>query len=323
MDDLTELMRDAVERVDPPPRQRELWDGVGVATRRRHRNRMVGGLAAAAVLVGGGLVAAHQSSGSEPEPAGPPRAIDHGDTRATYGIYYPGDTPDGPRLYREFRAGPKSQKDLGDALRLLETTPADPDYTTYWTDGQLLGASVVNGVIQVEVDPSVAGPHANDRGGFPRSNALALQQVIYTVQGVVGERLPVQFVHDGNPVAEVDHEPTSEPLTNAPELDVLALASISDPSDRRVVEDGFSANGVASSFEGTVPWQLRAADGTVVRQGSAQSYGWVDRLYPWATGRIDVSDLAPGEYTFVVMTDDPSGGEGPGPTVDTRTVILQ
>jgi hypothetical protein len=133
----------------------------------------------------------------------------------------------------------------------------------------------------------------------------------------------VQFVHDGNPVAQVFGQPTSEPLTNSPELDVLALVSISDPSDRRVVVDEFSARGVASSFEGNVPWELKASDGSVVRKGSAQTYGWVDRLYPWATGRIDVSDLDPGEYTFVVKTDDPSDGEGPGPTVDTRTLILK
>jgi len=34
-------------------------------------------------------------------------------------------------------------------------------------------------------------------------------------------------------------------------------------------------------------------------------------------------NLAPGDYTFVVMTSDPSDGEGGGPTVDTRTVIIK
>ena len=148
--------------------------------------------------------------------------------------------------------------------------------------------------------------------------------MIYTVQAAAGDSLlPVQFVHDGNPVAEVGGLPTSEPLDNAPQLDVLALASISVPADRRVVEGSFSANGRASSFEGNVPWELRDADDNVVREGSAQTFGSVDRLDPWATGPIDVSDLDPGEYTFVVMTDDPSDGEGPGPTVDTRTVIIK
>jgi len=318
MDDLGTLMRDAVEHVDPMPRQRELWDGVNVATKRRTRNRTVGGLVAAAVLVTGGVVASHQSSGSEPEPVGPPRAVDPGASRTVYGIYYVGSTPHGPRLYREFRAGPDNQKDLADALSLIEARPTDPDYQSYWSEGQLLGATVDNGVIRVDVDPALT------RRSDAPDGALALQQLIYTVQGVEGApRLPVQFVHDGNPVAQVFGQPTSEPLTSSPDLDVLALASISDPSERRVVVDEFSARGVASSFEGNVPWQLKDSAGTVVRQGSAQTYGWVDRLYPWATGRIDVSDLEPGEYTFVVMTDDPSGGEGPGPTVDTRTLILK
>ena len=36
-----------------------------------------------------------------------------------------------------------------------------------------------------------------------------------------------------------------------------------------------------------------------------------------------MSSLAPGTYTFVAMTDDPSGGEGGGPTEDTKTIIVQ
>jgi hypothetical protein len=46
-------------------------------------------------------------------------------------------------------------------------------------------------------------------------------------------------------------------------------------------------------------------------------------LTPWSTGPIDVSGLTPGTYTFAASTDDPSGGEGPGPTEDTRTLFLK
>jgi Immunoglobulin-like domain of bacterial spore germination len=319
MDDLGTLMRQAVETVEPSDRRAELREQVAVASRRRRRrNAATGGLLAAAVVVTGITVAAHQHGHSEPDPIGPPRAIDRGKHHPAYGIYDVGDTPLGLRLYREFRVGPDAEKSLDDAISLLGTAPVDPDYTTYWSTAQLLGAEQQDDVIAVDVDPAVTGPA--DAG--PRPD-LALQQVIYTVQGVTGTRLPIQFVHDGNPVAEVFGLPTSEPLVNAPQLDVLALASISDPSDRRVVDDEFSANGVASSFEGSVPWELDAPDGTVVRSGTAETYGWEDHLYPWATGQIDVSDLPAGDYTFVVRTDDPSGGEGPGPTEDTRTVIIQ
>lgn len=322
MDDLATLMREAVVDVEPTDRRAELLDRVAVASRQRRRRYTVGGsLLAAAVVVTGVAVATHQSDDAEVQPAGSSHAVDRSrDHRPAYALYYVGETPQGPRLYREFRTGPGPELTPAAAISLLQSAPDDPDYTSYWSPGQLLGAEVVGDVIQVDVDPSVTA--AAD--GQPLDD-LALQQVVYTVQAAAGDvLLPVRFVHDGNPVAEVGGLPTSEPLGSAPQLDVLALASISDPTERRVVDGSFSARGRASSFEGTVPWQLRASDGTVVRSGAAQSYGWGDHLYPWATGQIDVSDLDPGDYEFVVMTDDPSGGaEGVGPTSDTRTVIIK
>jgi hypothetical protein len=317
MDDLTTLLREAVEDVEPTDRRRELRERVAVSSRSRHlRYAITGGLLAAAVVVTGVAVAVQQSDEPETPPAGSKRAVDRTrEHRPAYALYYVGDTPQGPRLFREFRTGPGPETTPGAAISMLQSTPDDPDYESYWSAGQLLGATVVNGVIQVDVDPALTAGTLDE---------LALQQVIYTVQAAAGDALlPVQFVHDGNPVAEVGGLPTSEPLTNAPQIDVLALASISDPSERRVVEGSFSANGRAISFEGNVPWQLKAPDGTVVRSASAQTFGSVDRLDPWATGPIDVSDLEPGDYTFEVMTADPSDGEGPGPTVDTRTVIIK
>ena len=67
-------------------------------------------------------------------------------------------------------------------------------------------------------------------------------------------------------------------------------------------------------------WQIRTEQG-VVKEGFATAEGSGDRLYPWETD-VDISGLNPGHYTFVAMTDDPSGGEGPGPFTDTRTIIV-
>ena len=83
-----------------------------------------------------------------------------------------------------------------------------------------------------------------------------------------------------------------------------------------------TASGVANSNEANVPWQIRQGD-KVVKSGFSTAQGWMDKLYPWESDPIDVSDLAPGEYTFVAMTDDPSGGEGFGPQVDTRTINIR
>ena len=49
-----------------------------------------------------------------------------------------------------------------------------------------------------------------------REAQLAVQQVVYTVQGAVQARAPVQFLLDGNPVDTVLGVPTAEPLAERP-----------------------------------------------------------------------------------------------------------
>ena len=225
MDDLTTLLREAVEDVEPTDRRAELRELVAVSSRSRHlRYAITGGLLAAAVVVTGVAVAVQQSDEPETQPADSRHAVDRSrENRPAYALYYVDETPQGPRLFREFRTGPGPETTPNTAISMLLSPPDDPDYESYWTAGQLLGATVDNGVIEVDVDPAlVAGP----------LDDLALQQVIYTVQAAAQADvpLPVQFVHDGNPVAEVGGLPTSEPLDSAPQLDVLALASISNPS---------------------------------------------------------------------------------------------
>ena len=326
MDDLATLFKEAVDTVEPRDRRAELREAVTVAGRRRVRRTVTGGLlAAAAVVVTGVAVTMHGTDNHQDAgPVGPPRAIDRSrDDRPAYALYYLGQTPKGPRLYREFRPGPGPDMTPASSLSLMQEQPDDPDYRTMWPDGTFSDAQVVNDVIDVEVADPAGVAHRLD-GMSPAQAELSVDQVIYTVQAAVQEELPVQFTHDGSPLAQVLGVPTSEPLARGEAVDVLALASISNPSERRVVEGYFSADGQASSFEGAVPWELLDANGTIVKHDTAQTYGYGDRLYPWATGRIDVSDLAPGVYTFVVMTADPSGGaEGPGPTRDTRTIIIK
>ena len=111
-------------------------------------------------------------------------------------------------------------------------------------------------------------------------------------------RLPVQFRLDGNPIDEVARRPDQRAAADAPQLDVLALVNITDPTEGRDVEGSFSADGVASSFEGTVPWELRDADGAVVPQGFAQGHDG-GPPHAWETGPIDVSGLPPGHLHFV------------------------
>ena len=157
MDDLSTLMREAVEDVEPTDRRAELREQVVVASKKRTRlYAITGGLLAAAVVVTGVAVTTQQSDEPETAPAGTKHAVDRSrDSRPAYALYYVGETPQGPRLYREFRTGPGPETTPAAALRLLTAGPDDPDYTSYWSAGQLLGAEVVDGVIEVAVDPSL------------------------------------------------------------------------------------------------------------------------------------------------------------------------
>ena len=213
-------------------------------------------------------------------------------------VYYQGSTPLGPRLYRSFE--PAADDTLTTALDLLSAPPSDPDYRSPWPDGAFEGGVVADGVIEVALsaDVDLEGPSAPTGDAA----ALAVQQVVYTAQAAVADLLPVRFVRDGAPVDVVLGVDTSTPVTRAPALETLALVSISDPAEGQVVEGGsFVAQGVASSFEATVPWEVRDETDAVVVSGFATADGWMDRLYPWRA-EVDVSDLAPGRYTFVAST---------------------
>ena len=52
-------------------------------------------------------------------------------------------------------------------------------------------------------------------------------------------------------------------------------------------------------------------------------YEHVERWLGRPVTDVDVSDLPAGDYTFVAMTDDPSEGEGGGPTVDTKSFTIK
>ena len=105
-------------------------------------------------------------------------------------------------------------------------------------------------------------------------------------------------------------------------LDVLSLVNITEPATGASVTGTLAASGVASSFEATVLWEIRDADGTAVLDGFATASGFMDNVYPWETS-IDLTSLTPGDYTFAALTADPSDGEGPGPYEDTKTIVVE
>jgi hypothetical protein len=235
-------------------------------------------------------------------------------------IYFVGDTPQGPRLFREFRQV-EADNPLAEAVALMTAGDADdPDYGTLYPDGSFASVAFSEGAgaIVVQVKDDSWNTPADGMG--KQAAKLAVQQLVYTVQGVQGDRLPV-LVQDENDPVPLFGIATDGGLKAAAENNVLALVNVTEPHQNSEPGATFVASGVANSFEATVPWEIRDESGTKVLEGFATAEGWGDHLYPWES-EVDASGLPPGTYSFVAMTDDPSGGEGGGPTEDTKTFTL-
>ena len=342
-DELRALVSDAVTDVEPADRLAAIRRRTGPnATRRSHRGGFaIGGAAlaaGAAVAVAAVLAAPHDSrdgdvaanptdSPSSTAPTrgpsdDPPAPTPAPTEAATTAVYYVGSGPDGPKgasdvLYRYFEPAAAP-------LDLLTATPSDPDYRTLWPAGSLTEVSAPEvGVVQVTIGD--ASLHDRPAGMSEREAALAVEQVVYTMQAFHQDPdLAVQFLLDGNPIDEVYGVATSEPVISAPEIATLSLMSISDPGEGLSYSSSFTARGRASSFEGTVFCRLLDAGGTAAWQQSTIAAGPPgDHLSPWRL-RVDLSGVPAGTYTFTCATDDPTGGtEGRGTDVDTRTITVE
>jgi hypothetical protein len=294
--DLGDLLHDAVDGIEPADRIDAIRARTASAPARAARPWLyaAGGVALATAATVAAFAVLDDSSG--------PARHEHATSTSTPGIhltavYFIGDTPRGARLFREFDESTGTDA-LDAALDRIQRPAADPDYRTAWPQGSLESASLADGMIHVEL-----GSVDADRPG------LGLQQLAYTLQAAVGQRLPVHL-SDGTEI-------TAEPQTA-----VLSQVVVNDPTEGLEVHGHFVARGAANSFEATVPWELRDESGDVVRQGFATAAGTGARLFPWEA-HVDVRGLPFGFYTFVASTDDPSGGEGPGPDSDTRTIIVR
>ncbi len=334
---LHELLSDAVSGVEPNDRLGQLRERTrgDTMSERRPWWYAVGGaavataavIAAFAILGSGdgepGPATSPSPTASDTEPGPSDPASEPADDGTVVPVYYAGDTPQGLRLYREFQRVDGDPL-LGAASAATAGTPLDPDYRSLWGGEFVADVSFDGAGDDGKITVTLADQAATEPlPGMSADDAeLAVQQLVYTLQGVTQTRAPVHFYLGSEPAETVLGLAASEPFKNAPQLDVLALVNVTVPEEGAAVSGGtLEASGVASSFEANVPWQILDSGGREVLTGFATAEGFMDRLYPWSTS-INVSSLEPGTYTFRAQTDDPSGGEGGGPTEDTKTITI-
>jgi len=295
-------------------------------------------LATAAVITAVAMIGNPLKQAAEPGPANTPSATDTvSDTAqptptettqpepgAAVPVYFVGDTPRGPRLYREFQPNTDNTEPVSTAVSLALGSALDPDYRTGWPDdAAVTSVEATPDLITIDLSGDL---HDRPVGMSQAEASLAVNQLIYTAQAAYGEgRVPVQFLLDGSHTDQILGEAASEPLAAAEPMSVLSLVNLSEPTEGQAVSYGgtLHVTGVACTFEANVPWTLFRGD-EPIENGfftAAEGCGGV-KLFPFE-GDIELGQLSQGTYTLAIEEDDPSGGEGPGPTSDTRTIVVE
>jgi hypothetical protein len=159
------------------------------------------------------------------------------------------DTGAGMRLYRTF-IGIKGRP-AEEAVRLMTTQKADdPDYQSPWVGAEV--SSVTRSDSGVTVDFK-ALPRTKLE---PKVADLAVQQLVYTVQGALADMtVPVQVTEQGRPSSSLFGVNTRQPLGRAQASDVQALVWILTPTNGAVVSAPVTVTGTAAAFEAQVDWR--------------------------------------------------------------------
>ncbi|WP_183099788.1 GerMN domain-containing protein [Nocardioides pelophilus] len=336
-DRMRALFHDAVADVAPR-------DGLAEVRRRTRARRTSSARRWAPVLVGAGAVAAtvvaatflvsgwgddDRNPDDRPPVAGTSTAIP---ITSAAGIYYVADTDSGPRLFREFQAIGTTTDPAERVLLALERLtadvgPRDPDYRTLWPADSFAAVRVEDDRVIVELGTDAA-LQGSDGAGVGR---YGVQQAVYTAEAALGDALPVSFEWNGEPARQVLGLRVGAVVERDRSYDVTAPVNITDPAEDLAVEDGtLRANGTMATYVTDVDWALLQG-GQVVRDGRALA---VDITGPdaratlgapgWEIDEVDISDLAPGDYVFVVsVTDVGQTSDQTADFSDTRTITVR
>lgn len=333
-----QLIRDLLHEVADDVEPRDRLDAIRAATAPTRRTHRAWWAAGSAGLVAASVVAALTlTTGGAPRsggtgPADGPTStapVREGPTvPSPVAVYFVGDTAEGPRLFREFRSdlgnGRGIDADQGRTVTALFVALAggarDPDYRSPWPeDVTITQLAYGSDVVQVTLD---GAPVRRPAGVSAQEARLALEQLVRTAQAGYGKgNVPVDIQLQGKETDTILGVPTAEPLTDSPDLDVLAPVSLSDPTDGLEVDgdDGvLTVRGRAWGDGGEVTTRLQSWEGTTVLAVA------VDRMTAGQTEMVpfaatfDVSGVPPGDYVVVSEVTMPSGAT----VADTRWIII-
>lgn len=233
----------------------------------------------------------------------------------TVPVYFVGQTPHGPRLYRDDQQVPAADAATPAVHAALAGYSTDPDYTSPWpSTAQVDKVSADGSGITIALQ-SGGNPLADRPSGMSSDEAtLAVQQLVYTAQDALSSKAPVSFTVDGQPASKLLGVDVSGGVDRAPDTSTEALVWVLSPAQGAKVHSPFNVKGLANAFEANVVWELKQG-GQVVKQGHTTA----QEAFLMSPYSFNV-DAPPGDYTLVVHDSDASG-QG-NVTQDTKDITV-
>jgi hypothetical protein len=237
-----------------------------------------------------------RAGATSPTPAPAPTSAAAGERALP--VYYVAETAAGPRLQREFHRLPAADPATAAVRAMLaRPTGTDPDYRNPWPAGTTLRGPVASTPDAITVDLTAAPP-----------SELAAQQLVFTVQGALGQTTPVRLLHDG--------VPTGPPIPRGDPYALRSLVQIDAPADGTSAASPVTVTGEAAVFEATLHWTVLSGSTTVRTGVTSTAEGQTFAPFQFSL------DLPPGRYTVRISEDDPSDGAGRPVLTDDRTVTV-
>lgn len=230
-------------------------------------------------------------------------------------VYYVGDSGGSFRLFREFR----TVADLGDpvesaVMAMMSVPPMDPDYSTPWVAPDELEVEREGSSITVDVSADAFSGSVGSE-----LSALALQQLVYTATAASTLDGPaattVTILMDGAAADAWGHVRVGEPMTRAPQAQVLSHVWVLSPAEGDELNaEEVTVSGYGASFEANFVWRVEGPSGPL--EGFTLSDNGM------GFGEFDVTvDLEPGTYTVTV--ESTSGLEEFVPHTDSKTFTVR
>jgi hypothetical protein len=221
------------------------------------------------------------------------------------------NTGAGVRLYRTFTR--ISGRPTLEAVRTMTSEKSsDPDYYSPWI------GSAVNSVTKsgdlVTVDFKLLPREKLD----PAAANIATQQLVYTVQAVLGDSSKKILVTErGQATRELFGQALpGQPLSRAQAMDVQALVWIESPEQQATVRSPVTVHGTAAAYEATVNWRATNLKTRMVVKNYTNTKEGM-RFSPFTF----TTKLAPGEWQLEVFML--SGEDGHITDTDSKTIFVK